>query len=532
MIVCQVCGRECKNFISLGSHIREHKLTIIEYYDKYLKKENEGKCKICENKTNFINSNKGYAIYCSNDCYNKDKGVIEKRKQTCLEKYGSENPFGSKEIREKIKKINVERYGYTSPLKNKDIKEKLLKTREERYGSRSYHNIDKMKSTLIERYGVDNCAKVEEFKNKSIKTAIERYGNATNGKAIGLKRKENYVNKLKDLGYNVIGYDENEYEIECKQGHRYKIKSNLAYARLEYGIELCIECNPVDIQSSASEQELFQFIKENVNYGVINKCDTEISKELDIYIPELKIAFEYNGLYWHSDKYKDRKYHFNKTNECKEKGIRLFHIFENDWKNKKEIVQSMILNILGKSNSIYARKCEIKLVEDKNIIKEFLNSNHLQGYTFSKVNLGLYYNDELVSLMLFDRSKFNKNYEWELSRFCNKLNTSVVGGASKLLKYFIKNYSPKNIVSYSDRTWSNGNLYNKLSFKHVKTSNPSYFYVDKISFERIHRFNFRKSELKKMGYDVENKTEHEIMHEIDKHFIIWDCGKDTFELKL
>jgi len=126
--------------------------------------------------------------------------------------------------------------------------------------------------------------------------------------------------------------------------------------------------------------------------------------------------------------------------------------------------------------------------------------------------------------MSFDRSKFNKEYQWELSRFCNKLNTSVIGGASKLLKYFIEVYNPNNIVSYSDKSWSTGNLYDKLKFEKIKESKASYYYVDKITLEKFHRFSFRKDKLKQMGYDI-SKTEDEIMKEMNKYFKIWDCGK-------
>jgi len=168
----------------------------------------------------------------------------------------------------------------------------------------------------------------------------------------------------------------------------------------------------------------------------------------------------------------------------------------------------MILNKLGKTNTkIYARKCEIKEITNNNLIREFLDKNHIQGFVGSSVKLGLYFNDELVSLMTFGKNRLGigkiQKYDFELLRFCNKLNTNVIGGASKLFKFFTNNYNPNKIVSYADRSYSNGKLYEKLNFIKDHTTRSGYHYVvDKV---RRHRFNFRKNKLKGVG------TEHEIM---------------------
>ena len=215
----------------------------------------------------------------------------------------------------------------------------------------------------------------------------------------------------------------------------------------------------------------------------------------------------------------------NKTIECEDKGIRLIHIFEDEWLNKREIWESMLRNVFHKiTNKIYARKCTVKLVSERDK-KIFLNGNHIQGNANSSVNLGLYYNDELVSLMTFGKPRINmggkdKDGYWELVRFCNKINTSVVGGASKLFKHFIEDYNPINIVSYSDKRWATGGLYDKLGFIHDHDSKPNYYYV--INNERKNRFGFRKDKLIKEGFD-KNKSEHEIMLE-RKIYRIYDCG--------
>jgi hypothetical protein len=253
--------------------------------------------------------------------------------------------------------------------------------------------------------------------------------------------------------------------------------------------------------------------------------------ELDIYIPSKSIAIELNGLYWHSEIYKDNNYHLNKTNQCELKSIKLIHVFEDEWLYKKNIVKSRIKNILGlTTNKVYGRKTNIKEVSSKES-KEFLINNHIQGNINSSIRLGLYLDDKLMSLMTFGNlrksmgeNSVNGNYE--LFRFCNKLDTIVIGGADKLLKYFIKKYLPTKIVSYADRRWSQGNLYEKLGFKFIHNSKPSYYYI--IENNREYRFKYRKDVLIKEGYD-KNKSEHQIMLD-RKIYRIYDCGSKRYEL--
>ena len=110
--------------------------------------------------------------------------------------------------------------------------------------------------------------------------------------------------------------------------------------------------------------------------------------------------------------------------------------------------------------------------------------------------------------------------EWELLRFCNKINHSVIGGASKLFKHFIKYYNPKQLISYADRRWSQGNLYKQLGFNKTHNSIPNYFYV--VNNEREHRFKYRKNLLVESGFDIK-KTEREIMYDRGI-YRIYDCG--------
>lgn len=166
-------------------------------------------------------------------------------------------------------------------------------------------------------------------------------------------------------------------------------------------------------------------------------------------------------------------YHLDKTKKSLENGINLFHIWEDDWKHKKDIVKSMIVNKLGKTpNRIFARKCKVYEVKDNKLVRNFLEENHIQGFVGSKIKFGLFYNGELVSLMTFGNlrkslGQKSKEGSYEMLRFCNKLNYNVIGGASKLLNYFIKNFKVNEIISYSDSSRSNGNLYKQLGFSLV-----------------------------------------------------------------
>lgn len=287
---------------------------------------------------------------------------------------------------------------------------------------------------------------------------------------------------------------------------------------------------------SKAENELCHFIKEKCNC-IVQQRNRDIIHpyEIDIFIKDKNIGIEYNGLIWHSEKFTKKTALIDKTKLCKERGIRLIHIFEDEWLYKQNIVKSMVSNLIGATNNkIYARKCEIKSVDSKEC-KNFLDENHIQGATISQINYGLYYNNELVSLMAFGRlrqkQKEDKNYEkeYELLRFCNKLNTNVIGGASKLLKHFIKTNKPHQIITYADKRWSVGDLYYKLGFTYTHDSVPNYFYI--INGKRKNRFSFRKKELIRKYNCPQEMTEHEFCLN-KKWYRIYDCGTMCFKMTL
>jgi very-short-patch-repair endonuclease len=345
--------------------------------------------------------------------------------------------------------------------------------------------------------------------------------------------KSTYKLKITDKNIIDVDFDNKGYLYNCNIcNDTFFINYSLLKNRKKTNTILCTICNPILKNISGLEIELKNFIKEKyISTTIFNDKNILKPYELDIYIPDLKIAFEFNGLFWHNENNKENDYHLNKTEECEKQGIQLIHIWEDDWLNKQEIIKSMILNKLGKTlHKIYARKCEIKEINDNKLIKEFLEKNHIQEFVGSKIKIGLLHNNELISLMTFgDRrvamgKKLTKEGEYELLRFCNKLNTNVIGGASKLFKYFIINYKPEEITTYADRSISQGKLYETLGFKFQGKTQPNYYYI--IDGVRKHRFNFRKDKLIKEGYDP-NKTEHDIMLE-RKIYRIYDSGNLKF----
>jgi very-short-patch-repair endonuclease len=293
-------------------------------------------------------------------------------------------------------------------------------------------------------------------------------------------------------------------------------------------------CRHCEIPHSLAEDEIMKFLQENYNNKIVHKSNSrQIIKpyELDFYLPYIKLAIEYDGLFWHSEENgKDKNYHLMKTNMRENQNIKLIHIFENEWIYKQDIVKSRLKNLLGiYDKSIYARKCEIVEINQKES-SIFLSENHIQGSCNAKINIALKYNNEIVSIMTFSKCRFrNTLSDWELVRFCNKLNYHIPGAASKLLKYFEQKYIPQKLISYADRRWSKGNLYQQLGFKFIENTRPNYWYFKKPELKLYNRLSFQKHKLcyKLEHFDV-NKTEHENMKN-NGYNRIYDCGNMVFE---
>ena len=528
----------------------------------------------CNNDVKFHKASFGYKKYCSSTCMYSDvnykkkkkegfikslgvdnplksKDVQKKRRILCLEKYGVEHHSKLSTVIEKKKQTNLKKWGVTTNLLHQDTIDKSKKTTFIKFGvkhnSQSEIIKEKKKQTNLKKRGVEYNFQSEDNRKKSKKTNLIKYGVefTTQSKLIRDKQqKTKRINNIKiianqlKIAFDNIKFINNEYYIYnyCNKHHVFQISPNLLHQRwFKYNKNICTICNPINKHVSIKENEIRNFIENELN---IKTQKIRINnKEIDIYLPDNKLGIEFNGLYWHSDFFKDKNYHFDKTELCEKNDIQLLHVFEDEWIYKKEIVKSIVKSKLGIiENKIFGRKTEIKEINDNKLIRKFLEVNHIQGFVGSSVKLGLFYENELVSIMTFGKKRIamgNKRHiegEYEMLRFCNKLNTTIIGGASKLLKYFIKNYQPKSIISFADRRYSQGKLYEKLGFKFIGNTKPNYWYFNKNDLIRYHRFGFRKDVLVKEGY-TSNKTEKKIMNERD-YYCIYDCGNIKFELTI
>lgn len=395
---------------------------------------------------------------------------------------------------------------------------------------------NKINSTFKRKYGDENIFKTEHFREKFIEANQEKWGcdhfrqsgdwKVSHIESEKNKRRLTLEKKFIDDNENVIKVLDDEFVIDCNIHGNVNIPKKLYSNRKRTNSELCLICNPLSSNISGKEIKLFKYIKKNYD-GEVCRNYRIGGKELDIYIPDLKLGIEFNGLYWHSDYFLEKDYHVNKTKYFNELGVRVIHIFEDDFDYKLEIVESILNNVLGNSKKIYGRETTIKVINDRYLVNQFLTQNHLQGFVNSNINYGLYYNGELVSMMTFMKSRkiLNKNGGgFELVRFANKIGFTVIGGASKLFKRFLSDYNPKKVISYCDLSWATGGLYHKLGFKFQGNTKPNYYYV--VNNNRESRIKYQKHKLVKDGFDPK-MTEREIM-ESRGYYRIYNCGNGRY----
>jgi len=482
----------------------------------------------CNNSPQFFSFSKGYLRTCCPTCAQYDPQTINKIKSTNIKKYGVEYGLSNSSIIRKIKKTIKEKYGVDNVSQLKEVSDKKKQTCLKNYGVEwILSDQSKKEESIYKKYGVINVRKLKGIQDKISNTRRGKFfdylmnSDRLKGRAIPLFSKDEYVSG---------GYYSN-YKFKC-------CKCNNEFLD-------CLEdgdiprCNVCYRNSSVFEEEITDFIKNILKGEVIEENNRSIldGYEIDIFIPSKKIAIECNGLFWHGEVngLKDKKYHLNKTNMCSEQNIRLIHIFEDEWLFNRSVVENRLRYILGTgSTRVYARNCKVELINSRTCM-DFLNKNHSQGKDNSNIKLGLFYKDELVSVMTFGNIRrclgsIGSKEDYELYRFCNK-NINVVGGFSKLLSYFIKNYKPNKIISYVDRRWNDGRSYKSVGFNFVKNTEPNYWYFGKGRlYRRYHRFNFAKHTLsKKLKNFDKNLSEWENMKN-NGYDRIWDCGNLKYEL--
>lgn len=480
---------ETYNFISLSlnqkltQEIKDKTLFLDKFYSKIplrsrvyvvvndITEELLPKCPCCKNPSalNLTYPELGFRSYCSSSCSRKDK-TISKELITVLDNY--EFLYEEKIIKQKsIEQIAQENKVSITPVVKYLKKYNLYQLNDARRRNTKANSILESKNNLISLYETNTIETIAKSLGTT-KGTVSRWF----------------------------------------QIHRIKTKASNSYERKIKKI-------------SNEENQLYEFIT-SIYDGEIQQSNRSIlnGKELDIYLPDKNLAIEYNGLYSHHYRpweekeglKKDSKYHLFKTIECEKQNIQLLQFYSDEWNFKSNILKNIILSKLGINERIYARKCKILEVDTytKNL---FLNEYHIQGEDKSSIKLGAFYDDELVCIMTFAKSRFNKSYDWELTRFCVKGGISVIGGFSKLLKTFINSYD-SSIVSYADRRISNGNVYIKNGFDLININRPSYYYVDSNFLRRVNRMRFQKKYIG--AYDC---TEYEKAREMGFEKI-WDCG--------
>lgn len=444
-----------------------------------------------------------------------------------IQRYGTEIPLQVDEIKEKIRKTNIERYGCEYASQSEKVKKKIVHTNIERYGAsnpvKNQKILEKIKSTCIERYGVDNIFKSNELIRANLDRTYEDLKERWKGIVIPMFSKEEYTGHYHDEVYRWKC-------VKCGEEFEQKIYNTNHLHKIAEAVPRCMKCYPFVSGFSREEKEVLDFVKSIYSGEVIENDRSIISPyELDIYIPEKKVAIEFDGIYWHSDANEiGADYHSMKTRMCEEKSIRLIHVFENEWNLKQEIVKDRLINILGMcQDRIYARKCTVSKIGSM-VANDFLEANHLQGADNSSIRYGLFYNNELVAVMTFGKPRFSKGYDFELIRFATKIGCHIVGGASKLLNHFRSSHSG-SIVSYADRRYSDGHLYEKLGFSLVGVSKPNYVWMKK--GEMLTRYQCQKHRLSSVLGDDFDESESESQNMARNGWNrIYDCGNLVYKL--
>lgn len=372
--------------------------------------------------------------------------------------------------------------------------------------------------TNLTNLGVEHAYLNPEVKAKRDTTMMSRYGGTSYNKAA---IPEKSVATLTDKVALTQLYD--------KHKSTFRVADTLGVSQSH--VSACMDKLGIIATNNTSgfETEIKEYITNTLQIDCCKTRSIISPKEIDVYIPSHKLAIECNGIYWHSEKYKEPNYHLNKTKECAANGVRLIHIFEDEYVNTPNIVKSRISSALGKNIKIGARKCDIRPVTFKDG-NEFFNRTHIQGgcKTMS-VLLGLFHNNTMVACMSFSKARYSKSVDFELVRYSSELYTNVVGGASKLFRAFITMYPKSPIVSYSDNRWNTGAVYAQLGFVFSHTSKPNYFYFKNGYIDNLmSRVKFQKHKLATTISDFDSAKSEYANMKANNYERIWDCGNTVW----
>ena len=461
-------------------------------------------CNVCGTKLtskSFKNGTLGYHAACSKKC-----SAISNQpqiKNTSLSKYGTEHPLKAKSVQDRRKATNLLRYGDSNPIRWSSVL---------------------FKNKMIERYGADHPLK----KSSYLRAEIIKKGRAIKRENYLLKTRR-YITEAAERGLTLLD-DLSVYENQLTKLRWKCVKCNTVSLRALTSPR-CESCDP----RSKPERWVVELLREFLPEDEIIHGDRKSigPQELDVFLPKLNLGFEINGVYWHSSKFKDVNYHVEKKERCRGAGIRLIQLWDFEILNQPEKIRSKICHAINRSSvTLNARDGVISEVPNGEA-REFIEKNHLQGHAAGAIlNLGLYVKNELVALMTFSKPRFNKRCDWELLRSCSKLDHNVRGGASKILSYFKKLHPNTTLISYSDRRYSDGEIYQKLGMTLIKITSPGYFYFNSTSGEMLSRYQAQKHKLSSLLDRVDLTLTEEENLKNNGFYRVYDCGQSVFELKI
>lgn len=425
----------------------------------------------------------------------QSKIFVDKAKKTMIERYGTDNPMEINGLSDKIKAINLERYGVENASSAEECKQKRRATCKERFGKETYLGSEDCTKKTRETTGVDNVFQLESVKEKSRQTMLSKYGVDNLMKLPEVKKDRVKKCRQTKIDKGILAIHKGRTKREWAEETGFS-RSRFSVLVKENGWELAIKMTP---RISSLEAIVEDWLKQ---------AGIQYSKQVKIgrYYADFTIgnlAIELNGTYWHSELHKKDDYHVKKREFYLKQGLVPLFFGEDEVTQKFHIVKSIILNKLGKSTRLFARKLKIGTVSKKEGAK-FLEDNHLMGQGRGEC-VGLYDGPELVSLMRLCRIKGNN---WEISRFCNKVGRSVVGGLSKILFYFTEKFRPESLISFVDLRYGTGDYMESLGFVRSKAFKSFKWTDGKNLFNRM---KFPSN----TGYDR-------------GLYKLWDCGQLKF----
>lgn len=450
--------------------------------------------------------------YCCNQHAQLDSKT-KKKITKAFEKYQGGHPLRDRSIRERIIRTNLEKYGTAVPCNTSDTQKKIKQNNIEKYGVEHVSQTEEFqkkrtetyRKNSMEKYGVPNPSMTEEIKQKA--QTSHKYTLWSKMQITAKERNLELISTLDDY------LNHKQFKYKCL-GCGNEFKSQFAPFRI-----ICEMCHPKYEFVSNKEISVAEWIH-SIYSGAIETSNRSIINpyELDIWIPEKKIAIEFDGVYWHSERFKEKDYHQKKTILCKERGIRLIHIPELVWDNQNTMIKEIIKNALGLTeHKIYARNT-ICIELDSSTYRNFLLNNHIQGPIESKYRYGLMHENTLVSVFGYGMSRFKKG-EQELHRFCSLMNYNVIGGFQKLLKH-----SGFEGISYIDLNYFDGTGYKKAGFKEIGITEPSYEWYNSANGKLYSRYQAQKSKLEKILETFDPLLSETQNMELNGYVKIYDSG--------